>query len=75
VKDYVRDALERHKEVFAPLAHPPGDAPADFGKAVAVIGGVGQKAHFFSLHLSRSDACFVVAFPVENTESFLEGHN
>ena len=27
------------------------------------------------MHLPHSDACFVVAFPVENTESFLEGHN
>ena len=26
VKDYVRDARLRHKEVFVPLAHPPGDA-------------------------------------------------
>jgi transposase len=26
VKDYVRRARLRHKEVFVPLAHPPGDA-------------------------------------------------
>ena len=26
VKDYVRQARLRHKEVFVPLAHPPGDA-------------------------------------------------
>jgi transposase len=38
VKDYVRDALVRHKEVFVPLAHPPGDAQADFGEALVVIG-------------------------------------
>lgn len=75
VKDYVRDALVRHKEVFVPLAHPPGDAQADFGEASVVIGGIEQKAHFFCMHLPHSDACFVVAFPVENTESFLEGHN
>ena len=33
VKDYVREARLRHKEVFVPLAHPPGDARADLGEA------------------------------------------
>jgi transposase len=74
VKDYVRQARLRHKEVFVPLAHPPGDAQADFGEALVVIGGVEQKAHFQCMDLPHSDDCFVVAFPAENTESFLEGH-
>ena len=75
VKDYVRQARLRHKEVFVPLAHPPGDAQADFGEALVVIGGVEQKAHFLCLDLPHSDDCFVVAFPAENSEAFLEGHN
>jgi transposase len=75
VKDYVRDARLRHKEVFVPLAHPPGDAQADFGEALAVIAGVEQKAHFLCVDLPHSDDSFVVAFPGENTESFCEGHN
>lgn len=75
VKDYVRDALVRHKEVFVPLAHPPGDAQADFGEALVVIDGIEQKAHFLCMDLPHSDASFVTAFPAENTESFLEGHN
>ena len=33
--------------MFVPLAHPPGHAQADFGEAIAIIGGVEQKAHFF----------------------------
>jgi hypothetical protein len=37
VKDYVRDARLRPKEVFVPLAHPPGDAQGDFGEALVVI--------------------------------------
>jgi transposase len=74
VKDYVRDARVRHKEVFVPLAHPPGDAQSDFGEALAVIAGVEQKAHFLCMDLPQSDDSFVVAFPAENTESFLEGH-
>lgn len=75
VKDYVRDARLRHKEVFVPLAHPPGDAQADFGEALAVIGGVEQKAHFLCVDLPHSDEAFVVVFPAENTEAFCEGHN
>jgi transposase len=75
VKDYVREARLRHKEVFVPLAHPPGDAQVDFGEALVVIGGVEQKGHFLCMDLPQSDDCFVIAFPAENTESFLEGHN
>lgn len=75
VKDYVREARLRHKEVFVPLAHPPGDAQADFGEALVVIGGVEQKAHFLCFDLPHSDDSFVMAFPAENTEAFLEGHN
>jgi transposase len=75
VKDYVRQARVRHQEVFVPLAHPPGNAQADFGEALVGIGGVEQKAHFLCLDLPPSDDCFVVAFPAENTEAFLEGHN
>jgi transposase len=75
VKDYVRQARLQHREVFVPLAHPAGDAQADFGEALVVIGGVEQKAHFQCMDLPYSDDCFVIAFPAENTEAFLEGHN
>ena len=75
VKDYVREARLRHKEVYIPLAHAPGNAQADFGEALVVIGGVEQKAHFQCFDLPHSDDCFVIAFPAENTEAFLEGHN
>jgi len=74
VKDYVRQARLRHKEVFVPLVHPPGDAQADFGEALVVIAGKEQKAHFQCMDLPHSDDSFVVAFPAENTEAFLEGH-
>ena len=58
-----------------PLVHPPGDAQVDFGEALVAVGGEEQKAHFLCMDLPQSDDCFVVAFPAENTESFLEGHN
>jgi transposase len=60
--------------VFVPLAHPPGQAQADFGKAVVVIGGVERKAHFFVLDLPHSDACFVRAYPAATAEAWVDGH-
>lgn len=74
VKDYVRLARARGRETFVPLSHPPGHAQVDFGEAVAVIGGVRQKIHFFCMDLPQSDAPFVKAYPAETTEAFLDGH-
>jgi transposase len=75
VKDYVRLRRLSQREMFVPLEHPPGDAQADFGEAMAVIGGVKRKAHYLVVDLPQSDDCFVMAFPAETTEAFLEGHN
>lgn len=74
VKDYVRQRKLSQREMFVPLAHPPGHAQADFGEALVVIGGVEQKTHYFCIDLPQSDDCFVIAFPGETTEAFLEGH-
>jgi transposase len=75
VKAYVHQHRARAQEMFVPLAHPPGHAQADFGEAVAVIGGIRQKIHFFCLDLPHSDAGFLKAYPAERTEAFLDGHN
>ena len=40
VKDYLRSAAQRGREMFVPLMHPAGEAQADFGEAEVVIGGV-----------------------------------
>ena len=74
VKDYVRGARSRAREVFIPLAHPPGHAQVDFGECVAVIGGVEMKLHVFCFDLPHSDACFIKAYAAETTEAFLDGH-
>jgi len=74
VKDYVRTATLRGREMFVPLTHPAGEAQTDFGQAQAVIGGVECKAHYLAMDLPHSDDCFVIAFPAETTEAFLEGH-
>ena len=75
VKDYVRLRKLSQREMFMPLEHPPGDAQADFGEAMIVIGGVERKGHYLAVDLPHSDDCFVMAFPAETTEAFLEGHN
>ena len=74
VKDYVRGAQITAREMFVPLLHPPGHAQVDFGEAVAVVGGVRQKIHFFCMDLPQSDGCFLKAYPAETTEAFLDGH-
>jgi transposase len=74
VKDYVHTAMLRGQEMFVPLVHPPGEAQADFGEALVVIAGIEQKAHYLAMDLPHSDDCFVMAFPAETTEAFLEGH-
>src|SRR5918994_5525209 len=75
VKAYVRERRLRGREMFVPLVHPPGHGQADFGEAVAVIGGVERKIHFFCLDLPHSDAGFVKAYPAERLEAFCDGHN
>ena len=75
VKDYVREARHRLREMFVPLVHPPGDAQADFGEADAIIAGAKHRAHFFAMELPHSDACFVAAYPAATTEAWLDGHN
>ena len=74
VKDYVRLSRTKSREVFVPLAHPPGHAQVDFGECVGVIGGVRMKLHVFCFDLPQSDACFIKAYPAETTEAFLDGH-
>lgn len=75
VKDYVHEGRRRQREMFVPLRHDPGHAQADFGEALAVIGGVERKIHFFAMDLPHSDGCFVQAYPAETTEAFCAGHD
>src|SRR5580658_4468290 len=65
VKDYVLAQRQRQREMFVPPRHDPGHAQADFGEALAVIGGVERKIHFFAMDLPHSDAGFVQAYPAE----------
>jgi transposase len=71
VTDYVREKKRRTREVFVPLAHPPGHAQVDFGEALGEIGGVVRKLHYFAMALPHSDAFFLKAYPAETTEACL----
>ena len=75
VKDYIQEVRQRSAEMFVPLSHDAGHAQADFGEAVAVIGGIEQKVHFLVVDLPHSDAIFVKAYPRETSEAFCDGHN
>ena len=74
VTDYVRERKRRTREVFVPLAHPPGHAQVDFGEALGEIDGVVRKLHYFAMALPHSDAFFIKAYPGETTEAFCDGH-
>lgn len=74
VRNYVNKIAVRQKEMFMPLVHLPGHAQVDFGEADGYIGGRLIRFHYFCLDLPHSDGCFVKAYPIEDTESFLDGH-
>ena len=74
VKDAVRAWRRSRAEVFVPLAHPPGEAQADFGQAEVTLDGRAATVAVFVMTLPYSDATFVCTFPRECTEAFLEGH-
>jgi len=74
VKDVVREIKKTSKEVFMPLSQRPGEAQVDFGHALANFNGTLKKISFFVMSIVHSDAMFVMAFPRECTEAFLEAH-
>ena len=74
VKDAVREIKKTSKEVFMPLSQRPGEAQVDFGHAVANFGGILTKVSFFVMSMVHSDSMFVMSFPRECTEAFMEAH-
>jgi len=74
VGDAVRHWHRGHAEVFVPLEHRPGEAQADFGHALAHVGGRLVKVAFFVITLLFSDTLFCRAFPRECAEAFQDGH-
>jgi transposase len=74
VKEAIRAWARRHREVFVPLTHPPGEAQVDFGRARIRLDGEEITVAMFVMTLPYSDAIFMCVFPRECTEAFQEGH-
>lgn len=74
VKEAVRRLKRVGREVYMPLVHRPGEAQADFGFALARVGGVLRKVALFMMALPHSDAFFVMACERECSETWWEGH-
>ena len=72
MKDCVHEGRQRQREMFVPLRHDPGHAQVDLGEALAIIGGVERKIHFFAMDLPHSDGCFVRPIRLRR-RSFLRG--
>ncbi len=67
--------VRKHPQAYVPLQFDAGrDAQVDWGEAVADIGDQRQKVQIFVLRLNHSKVRFVMAFPFQKQEAFLEGH-
>lgn len=73
VRRLVSQLRPREPKVYIPLAFFPGEAAQiDWGTATVCIAGERKTAHLFCVRLCYSCAPFVMAFPVEREETFLE---
>ncbi|MGZ6347282.1 MAG: IS21 family transposase [Anaerolineales bacterium] len=77
VRTYIaqKRAEKKRPKVFIPLEFDPGmDAQVDWGEAWVDLAGKRTKVHLFVMRLNYSRRAFVMAFPGEKQEAFLEGH-
>ena len=65
----------RRPQVYLPLEFDPGsDAQVDWGEALAEIAGIRVTVQLFCMRLCYSRRTFMMAFPTQKQEAFLEGH-
>jgi transposase len=75
VRRVVSQLRQSVPECFIPLTAAPGEQmQVDFGHAQVVIAGTNTNACLFCMRLKYSQVPYVVAFPTERLEAFLEGH-
>lgn len=75
VRRMVSQLRQSVPECFIPLTATPGEQmQVDFGHAQVVIDGINTNACLFCMRLKYSQVPYVVAFPTERLEAFLEGH-
>ena len=66
---------QQQSQAYLPLEFEPGgDGQLDWGEAEVAIAGERVTVHVFVMRLNYSRARFVMAFPFERQEAFLEGH-
>jgi transposase len=74
VRQHVSRLKQNFTEVAIPLEFDPGaDAQSDWGEAQVYLDGKLVTAQIFCMKLSYSGKPFVMAFPTQRQESFLEG--
>ena len=77
VHNYVSRQRKESKKTkaYLPLEFDPGqDAQVDWGTAQVDIRGKRVAVQFFTMRLNYSRTRFVIAFPFQKQEAFLEGH-
>lgn len=77
IRRYVGQWRREHKptDVYLPLEFDPGmDAQVDWGEGTVIMAGEPTIAQLFMMRLCYSRRIFVMAFPFQKQEAFLEGH-
>lgn len=75
VRHYLGKLRNTPKECFLKLEAAPGEQmQIDFGQAEVYIGGERKIVHLFCMRHKYSSVPFVIAYPTERLEAFLEGH-
>lgn len=75
IRNAVKELRDKIPKVYVPLAFEPGEAiQVDWGQATIILNGVKTEVHLFCMRLCHSIAPFVIAYPSEREETFLEAH-
>jgi transposase len=75
IRRVVAEMKAKLPEVYVPLRFAPAEAAqVDWGKATVFIAGEQTEVNLFCMRLCHSCAPFVMAFPSQREEAFLEGH-
>ena len=75
VQRYIKEATNRSKEVFMPLAFEPAqEAQVDWHEAVVYENNIEKKVYVFCMKMCFSKAPFVCTYESMKIECFLDGH-
>lgn len=77
VRRYIGQWRHEHTrpEVYLPLEYEAGaDAQVDWGEGEVIFKGERLTVHLFTMRLCYSRRLFMMAFPTQKLEAFLEGH-